>query len=87
MSPNMRAGIVFPPPTNLGEARVGTAQRQLISGYIEGFLHREHTGPEHLEELLTTLKKLVSATAGMKMDSVQILREAIEALSSGCRIA
>ena len=33
-------------------------QRQQISAYIEGFLQREHTGPEHLEELTTTLRKL-----------------------------
>ncbi len=33
-------------------------QRQLVSGYIEGFLQREHNGPEHLEELVTTLRKL-----------------------------
>jgi HD-GYP domain-containing protein (c-di-GMP phosphodiesterase class II) len=55
-------------------------QRQLISGYIEGFLHREHTGPEHLEELLTTLRKLVQESEDEE-NSVQILREAIEALS------
>ena len=30
-------------------------QRQQISAYIEGFLQREHTGPEHLEELTSTL--------------------------------
>jgi len=33
-------------------------QRQLVSGYIEGFLQREHNGPEHLEELISTLRKL-----------------------------
>ena len=42
----------------LGRTKPRAVQRQLISGYIEGFLQREHTGPEHLEELLTTLKKL-----------------------------
>jgi hypothetical protein len=29
--------------------------RRLISGYIEGFLQRGHTGPEHLDVLTTTL--------------------------------
>jgi diguanylate cyclase (GGDEF)-like protein len=54
-------------------------QRQLISGYIEGFLQREHTGPEHIDELLTTLRKL---SLGEDEDaSIQILREAIEALT------
>src|SRR5207302_4894500 len=33
-------------------------QRQQISAFIEGFLQRERNGPEHLEELLTTLYKL-----------------------------
>ena len=33
-------------------------QRHLVSGYIEGFLQREHNGPEHLEELVGTLRKL-----------------------------
>jgi diguanylate cyclase (GGDEF)-like protein len=53
-------------------------QRQLISGYIEGFLQREHTGPEHLEELITTLKKLCG---GEEDYNVHVLREAIEALA------
>ena len=50
------------------------------SGYIEGFLHREHTGPEHLDELLTTLRKLIQESEDEE-GSVEILREAIEALS------
>ena len=52
-------------------------QRQLISGYIEGFLQREHTGPEHLEELIVTLNKFSSG----EDSNIQVLREAIEALS------
>jgi diguanylate cyclase (GGDEF)-like protein len=54
-------------------------QRQLISGYIEGFLQREHTGPEHLEELIKTLKKM-STTEGEECNAA-ILREAIETLT------
>jgi diguanylate cyclase (GGDEF)-like protein len=61
-------------------SETAAVQRQLISGYIEGFLRREHTGPEHLEELLTTLRKLVQESEDEE-GSVQILREAIEALS------
>jgi len=41
------------------DSESAAVQRQLISGYIEGFLHRQHTGPEHLDELLTTLRKLI----------------------------
>lgn len=52
-------------------------QRQLISGYIEGFLQREHSGPEHLEELVTTLKKY---SGGEEMNA-QVLREGIEAVN------
>ena len=32
-------------------------RRQQISGYIEGFLQREHTGPEHVDELIATLRR------------------------------
>jgi HD-GYP domain-containing protein (c-di-GMP phosphodiesterase class II) len=49
----------------------------LISGYIEGFMHREHTGPERLEELTSTLRKL----CGGEECNPQILREAIESLT------
>jgi diguanylate cyclase (GGDEF)-like protein len=62
------------------DSESAAVQRQLISGYIEGFLHRQHTGPEHLEELLTTLRKLIQESQD-EAGSVQILREAIEALS------
>ena len=56
----------------------GALQRQLFSGYIEGFLQREHTGPEHLEELTNTLKKLCSGEEGC---NVSVLRESIESLT------
>jgi len=62
------------------DSESAAVQRQLISGYIEGFLHRQHTGPEHLEELLTTLRKLILESQD-EAGSVAILREAIEALS------
>src|SRR6202166_4051976 len=38
----------------------GAVHRQLLSGYIEGFLQRQHTGPEHLEELIGTLKQFAA---------------------------
>jgi len=63
--------------------REGSAmQRQLISSYIEGFLQREHNGPEHLEELTTTLQKLC---AGSEEDT-GALREAIEALAQAAEL-
>jgi diguanylate cyclase (GGDEF)-like protein len=53
-------------------------QRSQISAYIEGFLQREHTGPEHLEELSSTLFKLCG---GHEDCNVPVLKEAIESLS------
>src|SRR5271163_2826048 len=58
-------------------------QRQLISGYIEGFLQRELNGPEHLEELVTTLRKL----CGREDDGGhKAIKEAIEALSRAAEL-
>jgi len=53
-------------------------QRQQISAYIEGFLQRERNGPEHLEELCSTLYKLCGGDQGC---NVPLLKEAIESLS------
>jgi HD-GYP domain-containing protein (c-di-GMP phosphodiesterase class II) len=69
-----------------GDDKTGAPQRQLISGYIEGFMHREHTGPEHLEELLATLKKLSGGEDGHEDGSLQVLRDAIEALARAAEL-
>src|SRR5262249_32134423 len=61
-----------------GSDESGAVQRQMISGYIEGFLQREHTGPEHLEELTITLRKLCG---GDDDCDVELLRESIESLA------
>src|SRR5216684_6771520 len=53
-------------------------QRLQISAYIEGFLQRDHTGPEHLEELNLTLQKLCG---GEDNCNLQLLKESIEVLS------
>jgi diguanylate cyclase (GGDEF)-like protein len=53
-------------------------QRQLIGGYIDGFLHRENPGPQNLEELVSTLKKLSHDEEDPDLD---ILRDSIEAMS------
>lgn len=52
-------------------------QRQLVSGYIEGFLQRERTGPEHMEELVSTLRKLSPG----KEREAPLLKDSIEALA------
>jgi diguanylate cyclase (GGDEF)-like protein len=54
------------------------AQRQQISAYIEGFLQREHNGPEHLEELASNLVKFCG---GEEDCNVPLLKESIEVLS------
>jgi diguanylate cyclase (GGDEF)-like protein len=65
------------------EAEESSVRRQQVSGYIEGFLQREHTGPEDLEELVTTLRKLCSR--GEEADHLA-LREAIEAMSRAAEL-
>src|SRR5271165_7061439 len=54
------------------------SQRQQISAYIEGFLQREHNGPEHLEELGSMLVKYCG---GEEDCNVPLLKESIEVLS------
>jgi diguanylate cyclase (GGDEF)-like protein len=54
------------------------SQRQQISAYIEGFLQRDQTGPDDLEELVSTLRKLCG---GEEDCNVQVLKESIEALT------
>jgi HD-GYP domain-containing protein (c-di-GMP phosphodiesterase class II) len=57
-------------------------QRQQISAYIEGFLQREHTGYEHVEELTTTLRKLCGGDQERDQETnLALLRESIEILS------
>ncbi|MGA9639993.1 MAG: diguanylate cyclase [Terriglobales bacterium] len=58
-------------------------QRQLLSSYLEGFLHRGHNGPEHLEELVGTLRKLCSDTEEGKTAG---LREALEILAQAAEL-
>jgi diguanylate cyclase (GGDEF)-like protein len=53
-------------------------QRQQISAYIEGFLQRERSGPEDLEELTSTLRKLCG---GEEDHNIAVLKESIESLS------
>jgi len=68
---------------DFAEGENAAVQRQLISGYIEGFLQREHTGPEHLDELLNTLGKL---SGGKENCDVHVLRESIEALNRAAEL-
>ncbi|MBV9885454.1 MAG: diguanylate cyclase, partial [Acidobacteria bacterium] len=61
-----------------GQDQGAAVQRQLVSGYIEGFLQRERTGPEQVDELVSTLRKLAS---GGDAKNLPLLRDSIEALA------
>jgi HD-GYP domain-containing protein (c-di-GMP phosphodiesterase class II) len=61
-----------------GTDQTSTLQRQQVSGYVEGFLQRERTGPEQIDELVATLRKLSS---GDEQKNIPLLRESIEALA------
>jgi len=57
-------------------------QRQVINAYVEGFLQREHYGPEYTAELVSTLKKFAENEAGgdreVMMDAIVALNRASE---------
>jgi HD-GYP domain-containing protein (c-di-GMP phosphodiesterase class II) len=61
-----------------GEGEHFATQRQQISTYIEGFLQRDQTGPDDLDELVTMLRKLCG---GDDDCNVQVLKESIEMLT------
>src|SRR3954453_12732822 len=65
------------------DGETAAVQRTMTSGFIEGFLQRDHNGPEHLEVLVTTLKK---HCGGEEDCNVHVLREAIEALSRAAEL-
>jgi diguanylate cyclase (GGDEF)-like protein len=58
-------------------------QRQLVSVFIEGFLQRELNGPEHLEELVSTLRKLCGRDGDADR---RAMKEAVEALSRAAEL-
>ncbi len=58
-------------------------QRQLVSSYIDGFLQREHNGPEDLEELAGTLRKLCG---GEDTRDEKAIKEAVETLARAAEL-
>jgi diguanylate cyclase (GGDEF)-like protein len=63
---------------DFGREEGTTVERQLVASYIEGFLQRERTGLEDLDELVSTLRKLSAASEGKQSG---LLRESIEGLA------
>lgn len=56
------------------------AQRQLLNAYMEGFLQREHSGHESVQELVMTLRRMYTSgsTREAMMDAVLALSRATE---------
>ena len=63
--------------------KTGFVPRQMIEGYIEGFVQRQNAGPESLEELIATLKKYSSAE---DRGDDKLLRESIESLAHAAEL-
>src|SRR6266436_4486020 len=53
-------------------------KRQMIASFVEGFLQRDHTGPEHVEEAVSALVRIGGVGENCHPE---VLREAIEALA------
>jgi diguanylate cyclase (GGDEF)-like protein len=62
----------------LSDGEGSAVQRQLVSGYIEGFLQREDTGADQVDELVSTLRKMCG---GREEVDRLALKEGIEALT------
>ena len=45
-------------------AELGSSHRQMVAAFIEGFLQREHVGPELCDELVQILRKLGASATG-----------------------
>ncbi len=57
-------------------AETAVAQRQLLTAYVEGFLQREHTGPDSVQEIAATLRKMCGTGTGR-----ETMKDALLALS------
>jgi diguanylate cyclase (GGDEF)-like protein len=62
------------------EPESAVAQRQLLTAYIEGFLQREHTGPESVEELVATLRRMCGSLQSREpmLEALFVLARAVE---------
>ena len=69
---------------SIAEEYIGTessvAQRQLLTAYVEGFLQREHTGPDSAQEIVATLRKMcgTGTSRATIMDALLALSRAAE---------
>ena len=61
------------------EGEAFAQQKAVVTSYVEGFLRREHTGPESAEELVETLLKLSNAVKDGR--NAEALTEAVMALT------
>ncbi len=66
-------------PEEFGEGETLVSKKHLVRAYVEGFLQRTHTGPELIEELVSTLGKMsASIRDGSNADA---LMEAVKTLT------
>jgi HD-GYP domain-containing protein (c-di-GMP phosphodiesterase class II) len=68
-----RVSTAEPPPGSQNRS----AQRQMVTAYVEGFLQREHTGPASVEELVSTIRKMCG-----DLQSREALMEVVLTLNS-----
>ena len=61
------------------EGEAFAQQKAVVTSYVEGFLRREHTGPESTDELVETLVKLGNAVKDGR--NTEALTEAVMALT------
>ena len=71
-------------PEDFGEGESLVSQKQLVTAYVEGFLQRQETGPENIDELVATLLRLSDvirdgSNAEALMEAVRTLTLAAEA--------
>lgn len=59
----------------LVEPEDSVVRKELLTAYVQGFVQREHTGPESIEELIATLRKL------SRGGNAEPLKAAIDALA------
>lgn len=66
-----------------GPAAAAIVHNQQLLAYVEGFLHREDSGPEYIDELIATLKRLCSPDGALNaeslLDAIKTLNRASEA--------
>jgi diguanylate cyclase (GGDEF)-like protein len=62
----------------IGSDEGAAVRRQMVSSFVEGFLQRDHAGPEHVEEAVSALIRIGGVGENCH---IEVLQEALEALA------